>query len=413
MIAVQHRWALRLSAAWLLALLAAGCGGSSPPATSSYPPPPQPAASGRTATVVAGDTLYGIAKKTNVPVRALIEANRLSPPYTIYPGQKLALPGAAREHLVKQGETLYSVSRDYGVDSTTLARANNLAAPYALTPGTRLKLPEAPARTVAAAQQPAPAASPAPQQQQTVGSIFAPPLSSGSPVLKPPPSAVERVPLTPTAETPPQTASAALPEPLVAAPVAPPAQLAPLAAVPPRTGQTFEWPLKGKLLARYGAQGKGLHNDGINISARAGSRVRAAESGVIAYAGNELRGFGNLLLIKHADGWITAYAHNDKLLVARGDTVRRGQQIAVVGATGNVSEPQLHFEIRRGERALDPLKYLGPATAYKFDVTPAQAGVQATEKLDSRFRGNDNLCEDDYRNAWEMFIKELLICLMM
>jgi murein DD-endopeptidase MepM/ murein hydrolase activator NlpD len=211
---------------------------------------------------------------------------------------------------------------------------------------------------------------PAPAQPQIIGSISAAPGSSGPPVLRSP---VERVTVAPPpSETPvPEAAPAApAPEPQVAS-VAPPPQLAPLATMPPRSGRAFEWPVRGKLLARYGTQGKGLHNDGINIAARSGTRVRAAESGVVAYAGNELRGFGNLLIIKHADGWVTAYAHNEKLLVGRGEQVSRGQDIAVVGATGNVSEPQLHFEIRRGQRALDPLKYLGPVTA----ALPAADGI--------------------------------------
>ena len=117
-------------------------------------------------------------------------------------------------------------------------------------------------------------------------------------------------------------------------------------------------PVAGKIVARFGPAGKGLHNDGINISAPVGTQVRAAGDGVVAYAGNELKGFGNLLLIKHADGWTTAYAHNDKLLVARGDKITQGQVIATVGRTGNVDSPQLHFEVRKGTQAMDPLEFL-------------------------------------------------------
>ena len=101
-----------------------------------------------------------------------------------------------------------------------------------------------------------------------------------------------------------------------------------------------------------------LHNDGINISAPRGAAVRAAEDGVVAYAGNELGGYGNLVLVRHAGGWTSAYAHNEKLLVSRGNTVRRGQVIALVGSSGNVTTPQTHFELRRGARAVDPLKSL-------------------------------------------------------
>ena len=109
---------------------------------------------------------------------------------------------------------------------------------------------------------------------------------------------------------------------------------------------------------KFGSAGGGRHNDGINIKVAEGTFVRAAENGVVAYAGNELKGFGKLLLVKHADGWITAYAHNKEFLVKRGDTVKRGQPMAKAGKTGNAKEPQLHFEIRRGTKAVDPMTYL-------------------------------------------------------
>ena len=153
-------------------------------------------------------------------------------------------------------------------------------------------------------------------------------------------------PSTPVAEPAPAQVAALPPEPK------------PLTAPPPRAAARFIWPLKGKILSGFGPAEKGLHNDGINISAAPGTQVKAADNGVVAYAGNELKGFGNLLLVKHADGWITAYAHNDKLLVKRGDEVRQGQVISTVGRTGNVDQPQLHFEIRQGTQSVDPLKHL-------------------------------------------------------
>jgi murein DD-endopeptidase MepM/ murein hydrolase activator NlpD len=126
----------------------------------------------------------------------------------------------------------------------------------------------------------------------------------------------------------------------------------------PGVGRVFAWPLQGRVIASYGTAPSGTHNDGINIAARAGEPVRAADGGKVAYAGNELRGYGNLVLIKHAGGYMTAYAHNSKLLVKRGEVVKRGQEIAKAGATGTVNVPQLHFEIRQGTRALDPANYL-------------------------------------------------------
>ena len=128
--------------------------------------------------------------------------------------------------------------------------------------------------------------------------------------------------------------------------------------LPPASRGGFIWPVCGRVISRFGSIGKGLQNDGINILARKGTPVRAAQNGVVAYAGNELRGFGNLLLVKHKAGWISAYAHNSELLVRTGQKVRRGQVISRVGSTGSVDKPQLHFELRRGNRAVNPERYL-------------------------------------------------------
>jgi murein DD-endopeptidase MepM/ murein hydrolase activator NlpD len=150
------------------------------------------------------------------------------------------------------------------------------------------------------------------------------------------------------------------PTPIAAAAPEPPAATA---APPMQSGGTFQWPIRGHVLAGYGLGHDGTHNDGINIAAPRGAAVEAADVGVVAYTGNELRSYGNLLLIKHANGWISAYAHCDLILVKRGDKVARGQVIARVGATGNVTEPQLHFELRRGNRAVDPREFLMPSPA--------------------------------------------------
>jgi murein DD-endopeptidase MepM/ murein hydrolase activator NlpD len=126
-------------------------------------------------------------------------------------------------------------------------------------------------------------------------------------------------------------------------------------------GARFAWPLNGRILAGYGAAPDGSRNDGISIEAPRGTPIAAIEAGTVAYAGNELRGYGNLILIKHADGWISAYGHCDELLVKKGDQVNRGKVIAKVGATGNVSEPQLYFELRRGKQPVDPRQFLASA----------------------------------------------------
>jgi murein DD-endopeptidase MepM/ murein hydrolase activator NlpD len=123
---------------------------------------------------------------------------------------------------------------------------------------------------------------------------------------------------------------------------------------PVPAGTRFLQPVVGRILSGYGPKPDGLHNDGVNIAAPLGTPVKAADRGTVVYAGNELRGFGNLVLLKHEDGFVTAYAHLDKIEVSKGDTVARGQRVGTVGRTGSVSEPQLHFELRRGAKAIDP-----------------------------------------------------------
>jgi murein DD-endopeptidase MepM/ murein hydrolase activator NlpD len=120
----------------------------------------------------------------------------------------------------------------------------------------------------------------------------------------------------------------------------------------------FLWPTKGKIVSQFGPKQGGLYNDGINIAAKEGASIKAADKGEVVYSGNELRGYGNLVLVKHANGFVTAYAHAQKIVVKKGDEVEKGQTIAYVGNTGHVSKPQLHFSIRKGRKALDPQKYL-------------------------------------------------------
>jgi murein DD-endopeptidase MepM/ murein hydrolase activator NlpD len=248
--------------------------------------------------VARGDTIYAISRRHQVSVRSIIEANSLTPPYQLNAGERIILP-RDRQHVVGPGETVYGISRAYGVDAYELATANGLVAPFALHVGQTLRVP-----------------------------------ASGSELAR----------LRPTTTAP--AISARRPSSPVTVPPPPPAS------------GGFVWPVRGRVVSSFGAKSKGLHNDGINIAAQRGTPVRAAENGVVAYAGNELRGFGNMLLIKHAGGWITAYAHNEKLLVSRGDKVRKGQIVARVGSSGSVSRPQLHFELRKGKQAVNPRKYL-------------------------------------------------------
>ena len=272
-------------------------------------------------TVVAGDSLYAIARRYNLSIRGLIDTNGLDPPYILRIGQRLVLP-RERVHVVVDGDTLYGISRQYRVDVSVLARTNGLGEPYGLTTGQRLRVPTAVARTEPATILPEVTLSDTP----TVDGI--PPVPPAKPTI-----------LTASA-TPTVSASGALPPP------------------PPRSANTFLWPVEGDVIAGFGPKAGGLHNDGINIVAARGTAVRAAENGVVAYIGNELRGYGNLVLIRHADGWVSAYAHNEVVLVSRGDVVRRGDTIGRVGSTGDVATPQTHFELRKGVETVDPMKYL-------------------------------------------------------
>jgi murein DD-endopeptidase MepM/ murein hydrolase activator NlpD len=154
-------------------------------------------------------------------------------------------------------------------------------------------------------------------------------------------------------------AAAAPPPPATLQALAVPAEPITLPQPPRRSSGRFAWPAQGRVISPFGSKPGGLQNDGINIALPKGAPVRAAENGVVAYAGNEIRGFGNLLLIKHDGGWMSAYGHNDQLLVKQGDRVKRGQLVAKAGATGAVSSPQLHFELRKAGGAVDPLAHLG------------------------------------------------------
>ncbi len=254
-----------------------------------------------TVRVQAGDTVYALSRRHHAGVRDIIAANGLKPPYKLAIGQTLSLP-RARYHTVRAGETLYGLSGFYRVDMSALVRANDIPAPYRLVVGQRLRLPgAAPKAAPEISQAPVEAASAPPKKRLRKG-----------------------LPATP----------------------------------PPRAGKYFLWPAEGRLLSSFGPKQGGLHNDGINFAVPQGAPLRAAENGVVAYAGNELPGYGNLLLIRHDGGWMSAYAHNETLLVTRGDEVKRGQIVSHAGSTGNVASPQSHFELRRNGKPVNPVKYL-------------------------------------------------------
>lgn len=148
---------------------------------------------------------------------------------------------------------------------------------------------------------------------------------------------------------------------------------------PPRRQALFAWPVSGPVISSFGAKSGGLRNDGINIAAARGTPVRAAEAGVVAYVGNELRGYGNLVLLRHDEGWMTAYAHLQQVEVVSGQRVERGEVVAHVGRSGQVGEPQLHFEIRTGRNAVDPARYLSPKRGTVQDSTVSRAAPPSAQ----------------------------------
>ena len=338
--------------------------GSLPPAA---PPPPSFTWEGGTPiTVARGDTLETISHRYGVPVAAVMEANSITNPATVRPGQHLVIPRrrgpasavsapqtriastapavpsaapvgpprsalvpAASVHVVAPGETLHSIARLYGKPVMALAKANNIPPDTMVKVGERIAIPGGASTLASAAPPPAaPAAPPATRSDGSVGSIA-------------------------TADSP---HSARL-----AAPVAPDADESAGKGAEAGNSQAFRWPVRGRVIAGFGPKPNGLQNDGINLAVPEGTPVKAADDGVVAYAGNELKGYGNLVLVRHGNGFVTAYAHASEIMVKRGDTVKRGQVIAKSGQTGNVTSPQLHFEIRKGATPVDPSQYLNGA----------------------------------------------------
>lgn len=259
-----------------------------------------------------GDTLYSISRAHDVPIREVIELNNLKPPYTLKIGQTLRLP-QAKYHIVAKGDTLYNISKRYNVDMPTLSHTNNLQAPFTLKIGQKLLIPGS---IVTKTQ------TPVSTQAQTSGKNTSVKKTSSA------------------AQNTAKSSSLSYPQPSTV------------------RKQKFAWPVKGQVISKFGPIAKGRNNDGINIKAAKGTVVKAADDGTIAYAGNELKGFGNLILIKHSDGWVTAYAHNDTIKVRKGQKVAKGTPIATVGTSGGVAQPQLHFETRAGKKALNPLSYM-------------------------------------------------------
>lgn len=308
---------------------------------------------GQSFTVDRGDTLYGLSRRHGVSVAELMEVNGLNNPnlkpgqtlylpqgYSVQPNREpsrrvatsrppVAVPPAVQSsyegsHTMRQGESLYAISKSYGVTVAQLQQANGITDPRSVPAGTVLRVPGNGSSRSA----------PAVAQQVAV----APPVVQSTHQ----PTVINR-----------KTQTVALPSTsdVSTGTIRPPAK-------PRSAGDKLRWPVNGKIISGFGQRNDGTHNDGINLSVPPGTGVHAAEQGTIAYAGSELKGYGNLILVRHDNGWVTAYAHNDQILVKRGDKVQRGQVIAKAGRTGSVDQPQLHFELRQGSKPVDPVPFL-------------------------------------------------------
>ena len=349
-----------------------------PPVHASLPPPPargevtgsishHPRSAwnwdGGTAIVVTpGETAETLGNKYGVPAHAILEANGLRSSSEIRPGQRLVIPKynhvaeapapvtaapaphhyapsppattasasaiGANVHVVTHGETLMSISRRYHKSLAQLAAANNLARDAHLRIGDRIIIPG----KVTEARAIAPPAPAAPKVQAPPAQAQAP---AQHPVVTADAAPTARVAVTGTQPTPPTAAAKAL---------------------------AFRWPVRGRVIGTFGSKPNGERNDGIDLAVPQGTEVRAAEDGVVAYAGNELKGYGKLVLIRHEDGYVTAYANASEILVKRNDHVHRGQVIAKSGETGGVQVPQLHFELRKGSTPVDPSQFLPTGT---------------------------------------------------
>jgi murein DD-endopeptidase MepM/ murein hydrolase activator NlpD len=350
---------------------------AAPRAVASYEPAPQTSAAkrawnwegGTAITVQKGDTIDGLVKRYGVPASAIAEANNIPNGTALRPGQKLVIPkyeatgsttprnvttaappatGTNQHvHVVAPGETLMALSRKYQKPLAELAKANKIEPHTLVKVGDRIVIP---GQTSAAPRLAAPAPAAQPKVAQAAPQIAAKPAPQiaakpeTAPVAKPQSSKVAKVDAPPSANI-----------------VAPAADPLPETAPTGTTGNSsvsLRWPVRGKVIQAFGPKTTGGQNDGINVAVPEGTPIKAAEDGVVAYAGSELKGYGNLVLVRHSNGFVTAYAHASELSVKKGETIKRGQVIGKAGSTGNVTSPQLHFEVRKGATPVDPSQYL-------------------------------------------------------
>jgi len=320
-----------------LGILLSGCTATRPPDYNL--PSADSIVPGETYTVGRNETVYRIAQKNGVKLREIIALNELKPPYVLKQGQMITLPSKDRFAAPSP--------KAAPIDHIDKGHMGPTASPSGGAAGivTVQEEPLAPISSSAVSTGPLTSPSAAPKTSwsgtpQTVPDTGLPPLSSSIDTSK--------SPIAPAPSTTPTVAAS--PKDLLE-------KQQPASASSTKSSDTlpaFGWPVRGTVISGFGPKGQGLDNDGINISAPKGSPVKAAEGGMVAYAGNEMKGFGNLVLIRHEGGWVTAYAHLERLVVAKDTIVAKGDMIGTIGTTGGVSSPQLHFETRQEGKPVDP-----------------------------------------------------------
>lgn len=294
-----------------------------PPAWQARPVTPDATTIGATSYVVRpGDTLRAIADRAGAGSEAIARANQIPPPFTVRVGERLDIPGG-RYHLVRAGQTGIAISRAYGIDWSRIVAANALTAPYTLRVGMRVLIPGSSGTTTAA-------------ERAAAFTLDIDDLVTGS-----------------------EPALAANARP--ARPASSPRRvLAPTEALaePAQLTSGFAWPVRGRIVTRFGPGASGEKFNGVNIAVPLGTPILAASDGVVAYAGSGVPTLGGLVILKHGSGWATVYGNASQLLVRRGQAIKRGQTIALSGDSGSARQPEVHFEMRKGRTPVDPQRQL-------------------------------------------------------
>lgn len=350
-------------------------------------------AGGTRVQVGRGDSLASISRRYGVPIQAVAAVNGIEDPSKVRAGQSLVIPvyvysGGNGSTSTTEGETravkLPVLTRNEPVTTASVPVSSASAPmpgrkPYAQPSFAQLNqqaapVQEAPVRLASAQPMPKPGRRGAPMTTASVPAVVVPapqlavvPVPLRQPVRQSAgQSADQPVVRTASLTNAPvtvRTTAISLPSNQVQSqPVASqPEQAVEVASIQPQaeTGSAlFRWPVRGRIISDFGAKPGGGRNEGVNLAVPEGTPVKAAGDGTVIYSGNELKGYGNLVLIRHDEGWVSAYAHNSVLNVKRGDAIRRGDTVALAGATGSVNQPQVHFELRQGNKPVDPLKYL-------------------------------------------------------